>query len=451
MKNDVDMTTGNYKRQILLFMFPLIFSGLLQNIYSITDIVMAGRFIGIEAVSGIGNAIVPLLFLNSLIAGFSSGILILESNIFASQKKYSIFKSVFFIFIFLSLFLLTLGIVFFVYGIKFMGLNSNVLLITKDYFSIMTIGLPFVVGYNFILSFIKARGNSKIPLIMTFFSTIVNIFLNYCFVLIFEFGIKGIAFSTVISQLLVFITSSVYCYYNYYTEEKKLENYVKTSEIIKSIIELSSTSLIQNMVSTMSSLYIQKIINTFGVISISSIAAGAKIEGFLTIPVAALGTSIGVYISQNYGNDNFDRMKLGFKFATKISVILNIIVLIFVLLFGNISLKLILKENKGALELGFRYLLIFSLFYFPLSMLYILSNFLRSSGKIKIPIMNVFLELVSRIFFVIVLSNYIGVNGILLSRPLSFIVSGLNLYIFISIYFKNKKKGMYQRNEKSNE
>lgn len=88
MKNDVDMTTGNYKRQILLFMFPLIFSGLLQNIYSITDIVMAGRFIGIEAVSGIGNAIVPLLFLNSLIAGFSSGILILESNI--SKKIFDI-------------------------------------------------------------------------------------------------------------------------------------------------------------------------------------------------------------------------------------------------------------------------------------------------------------------------------------------------------------------------
>lgn len=205
------------------------------------------------------------------------------------------------------------------------------------------------------------------------------------------------------------------------------------------ILKYGITSTIQNSFSALSMMYIQSVVNEFGVDVITAFSAAYKIETILTVPAVSLGSSLGVFVGQNKGSGNTKKMVEGLYITMAISLVLFIIVNLLIWPFGGKMLHLIVGNENKVIYYGNIYLRITAVFYFFLTMLYLFTNFLRSSGEVIYPVFNTLLELGSRILLVFILSRYFGVMGVFLGRPVSFFVSMFSLMLrYKSGSWKNK-------------
>lgn len=198
---------------------------------------------------------------------------------------------------------------------------------------------------------------------------------------------------------------------------------------ISNILKFGITSTVQNSFSAVSMMYIQSVINGFGVNVISAFSAAYKIETILTVPAVSLGSSLGVYVGQNKGRGNTKKIVEGLHIAVFLSLILFMLVNLIVWLFGGNILQLVVGNEKEVVYYGELYLKIISLFYFFLTMLYLLTNFLRSAGEVIYPVFNTILELTSRVLLVYILAKYAGIIGVFMGRPISFLISMTGLLI----------------------
>ena len=172
---------------------------------------------------------------------------------------------------------------------------------------------------------------------------------------------------------------------------------------------------------------------------ITAFSAAYKIETILTVPAVSLGSSLGVFVGQNKGSGNTKKMVEGLYITMAISLVLFIIVNLLIWPFGGKMLHLIVGNENKVIYYGNIYLRITAVFYFFLTMLYLFTNFLRSSGEVIYPVFNTLLELGSRILLVFILSRYFGVMGVFLGRPVSFFVSMFSLMLrYKSGSWKNK-------------
>ena len=433
------MTNGQTTQNLLRFSVPLFCGSILQNLYNLIDTVIVGRFVGKEALATVGNLFAPTLFVNSIIAGSASGITILISYYFGNRNQTAIqrmYRSIAKLAIILSCLLLPLCMIYIKPVLGCMKIPPNMLSGGCLYFRIIAWGFPFLIIYQYLSAIYKGFGNSKTPLSFLLLSSLSNLFLDIVFIVVFHAGIAGVALATVIAQAI-----SAICMIAYFTSKEKfslkpLWN-TRTNDWINiyHILKFGITSTFQNSFSAISMMYVQYIVNGFGVDVISAFSAAYKIESLLTIPAVSLGSSLGVYVGQNKGYGNSKKIIEGLHSAISFSLLLFLIVNFLVWSFGDKMLRWIVGNESSVIYYGQIYLRIVAAFYFCLTMLYLLTNFLRASGEVIYPIFNTFLELVSRVLLVYWLARGFGVIGVFLGRPISFLISMLNL----TIRYKNGK------------
>ena len=186
-------------------------------------------------------------------------------------------------------------------------------------------------------------------------------------------------------------------------------------------------SIVQNGASAISMFFIQGIINTFGVNEISAYTSAYKIESILTIPTVNLGVALSVYIGQNVGAGEYDRTRQGLKDSFKIAAVFTTLAMAILWFASPLLMVLVVGKEMAVIPIGVQYRRIISV-TFPLCVsLYLLTNFLRGAGEIAYPLFNTLLELCFRTFSAFVLAHYFGFVGVLLCRPLSFVVSTISL------------------------
>ena len=440
---NIDMTDERTVRNILAFSVPLFWGSILQNLYNIIDTVIVGRFVGKEALAIVGNLFAPMLLVNSIIAGSASGITILISYYYGDRnftEIKSMYSSILNLAVAMSCFLLIFGIVGVKQILEWMKIPKYMLEGGCLYFKIVTIGFPFSIVYNYLAAIFKGLGDSKAPLCFLSLSCLANLILDIVCVSLFNIGIVGVALATVLSQII-----SAVCMALFFLNKEKLS--LKMMDIrraddwqnIVHILKYGITSTIQNSFSALSMMYIQSVVNEFGVDVITAFSAAYKIETILTVPAVSLGSSLGVFVGQNKGSGNTKKMVEGLYITMAISLVLFIIVNLLIWPFGGKMLHLIVGNENKVIYYGNIYLRITAVFYFFLTMLYLFTNFLRSSGEVIYPVFNTLLELGSRILLVFILSRYFGVMGVFLGRPVSFFVSMFSLMLrYKSGSWKNK-------------
>ncbi len=429
----VDMTQGKPSKIMTEFMLPLVIGSLLQNLYNVVDTIVVGRYLGKDALAAVGNSYIPMLLVNGIVMGMASGISILISQYFGGKDSDKIKKAcaaVLELAAVLSV-LLTIGCLMSAEAMfKMMNMPPEMLEQGILYFSVIALGFPCVVIYNFLAAVFRAIGNSRIPFYFLVLSCFLNILFDICGVIILGMGIRGIAISTVLAQLFSGAGIAVYFLKNgLFTLKDFRINFKRDAKAIAAIIKYGLTSIFQNFFSGVSMLIIQSIINTFSVDVISAYAAAYKIESIMTIPVVNLGTTLGVFVAQNVGAGEIERLKKGLMASFKIAMLITVGVNAVIFFAGKSLMRAIVKNDEAVVVLGLKYLQIVGLFYICLAALYILTNFLRSSGEVKYPIFNTFLELAARIVFALILTEAFGVMGIFSGRPLSFLISTLSLTI----------------------
>ena len=439
-----DLTRGSVIKSMLLFAIPMILGDLLQQCYNIADTLIVGQFLGRNALAAVGSAFTLMTFLTSVILGLCMGSGALFSMRFGERAEKALCENLCASFFFIAFVTVLLNISAFVCldGLRtFLRVPAEVWNDMQEYLFVIFMGIPAVFLYNYFASFLRAIGNSVIPLAFLAFSAVLNIFLDLWFVLGLNRGVVGAAEATVISQYLSGIGIAVYALI-YFPQVRSIWKFrCLRKERICEIISFSTLTCVQQSVMNLGILMVQGLVNSFGSAVMAAFVAAVKIDAFAYMPVQDFGNAFSTFIAQNYGAKESARIRSGLKSAVYISMAFCAVISVLVFTFAKPLMAIFVDaaENDVIAE-GVRYLRIEGAFYCGIGCLFLLYGLYRALGKPGMSVILTVISLGTRVALAYLLSTIpvFGVAGIWWSVPIGWILAD-SIGLF---YYKFRKKAL---------
>ncbi len=428
---------------MLLFAIPLILGDLLQQCYNIADTLIVGQFLGANALAAVGSSFTLMTFLTSIILGLCMGSGALFSMRFGQRDEKALHENICASFFFIAAVSVLLNVLSYVCldGLRtFLRVPDEVWGDMRAYLFVIFMGIPAIFLYNYFAAFLRAIGNSVIPMIFLAVSSVMNIGLDLWFVLGLKRGVAGAAEATVIAQFFSGIGIAVYTLLRY-PESRAVKNIrCLRRERVREVISFSTLTCVQQSVMNLGILMVQGLVNSFGTVVMAAFAAGVKIDAFAYMPVQDFGNAFSTFIAQNYGAKERSRIRSGLKSAMRISMGFGVLISALVFIFAEPLMKIFVDAGETEIIAeGVRYLRIEGAFYFGIGLLFLLYGLYRALGKPGMSVVLTVISLGTRVALAYLLSAVpaFGVTGIWWSVPIGWILAdtvGL-------LYFKaNKEK-----------
>ena len=208
--HQMDLTEGVIWKKLILYAGPVVLSSLLQSAYSITDLIVAGWFIGKDGISAINNASQVMMILTQIIMGITTGGNILMGQYFGSKDRSNRVKTNRTMFGFaLSAGALLSVLLFLLSRPILAALRAPALEEATAYLQVCSAGLIAIFGYNALAAMLRSVGNSKQPFYCVAVTAGCNIALDCLFMGGFRWGVRGAALATVLAQWASFVVCLV--------------------------------------------------------------------------------------------------------------------------------------------------------------------------------------------------------------------------------------------------
>lgn len=435
-----DLTTGNITIKLLRFALPLMLGNVLQQLYNVVDTLIVGKFLGAAALAAAGSSYTLMTFLTSILLGLCMG----SSAYFAIQfgrKDYDrLSRGIFLSFIMIGSLTVILNILVFVFVnwiIRILQVPIEIRALMKEYLVWIFAGIGATFLYNFFASLLRAVGNSVTPLLFLGGSVILNILLDIVFVVVCQWGIKGAAVATVISQLISGIGITVYYYVCFPLLKVKRRHMKWDTQILKDIFSLSFLTCLQQSVMNFGILMVQGLVNSFGTVVMAAFAAAVKIDTIAYMPVQDFGNAFSTFVAQNYGAGKKERIKKGIKSSVICIFLFCILISFLVCLFAKPLMGIFIDmENTKVIQVGVGYLRIEAAFYFGIGLLFMLYGYYRAVEKPGMSVILTICSLGTRVVLAYVLSRMlsIGVTGIWVAIPIGWFLAdvvGISYYLIL--------------------
>ncbi len=436
------MTQGSPARHILLFALPTLVGNIFQQIYNFADSVIVGRFVGADAFAAVGaTSSITFLFF-ALCNGIGSGGGIVTSQYYGAHDDTNVRKCIVNTGLIMLMVPLLFGSIGFALAPSLLRvLNTPELILDNAimYTRFMCVGLLFVSLYNYMASMLKALGDSRTPLYFLIISTLINVFLDILFVVVFAMGIAGVALATIIAQFISVVLCAIHaCRTNPYFRFRK-EDFVIRPEMTLKIVRLGVPMSIQFGLIAISSMALQRVVNSFGTTAVAAFTATNRIEQLIHQPYMTLAAALSTFSGQNFGAKRNDRVYAGYKTGVIIMVSVTAFLMLMMQLFGKAITSLFVSDNE-VIMLGARGLKITSMFYLALGMIYVIRGVLTGIGDAFFSLFNGIVEVIGRFTVPVLLTAYLGYGetGIWLSSGLVWVLSGATAWLRYLTYFKNK-------------
>ena len=436
-----DLTKGPIVKSMLLFAIPMILGDLLQQCYNIADTLIVGRFLGPNALAAVGSSFTLMTFLTSIILGLCMGSGALFSMRFGQRDEKALSENLCASFFFIAVVTVLLNIVSYALLDElriFLRVPAEVWDDMRNYLFVIFTGIPAVFLYNYFSSFLRAIGNSVVPLVFLAVSAVLNIALDLWFVIGLSRGVVGAAEATVIAQYISGIGISAYTLLHY----PQVRSIWKTSclrrERIREIISFSTLTCVQQSIMNLGILMVQGLVNSFGPVVMAAFAAAVKIDAFAYMPVQDFGNAFSTFIAQNYGAKESTRIRSGLKNAVYISMSFCIVISAIVCAFARPLMTIFVDPGETEIiKEGIRYLRIEGVFYCGIGCLFLLYGLYRALAKPGMSVVLTIFSLGTRVILAYVLSAIpaIGVVGIWWSVPIGWALADL-----VGLLFYRMKK-----------
>ena len=436
-----DFTKGSITKQIIIFVIPMMIGSVFQQLYTLADAVIVGRYIGGASLAAVGISMTVHFFLISLLIGLTTGASVLIAQLYGAKDiesmKRVISTSIIFLTI-LAVFLTLIGIGFTPLILRVLGAPSEIVRDAGLYMRITMGGTIFNVFYNMYTSYLRALGETKRPLYILIFSSLLNIGLNVLFVPVLNLGIGGAASGTVISQGV----AALLCYG--YVRRKvpllRVEEMVFDRALLFAILKYGLPAAFQMSFVALSALIITRLINTFGTAAIAGITAAQRIDHLAIIPIFTLSMGLSIFVGQNMGAGIEERCKKGLRVVMLQSLGLTVVISGALLVFGRRLIALFIYQQDEhiyeILEIGNDYLRIMVLFYFLFAILFTFNGFYKGVGDAMIamifPAFSLTIRTVSA--YALVYLGGMGPEALAWSIPLGWAVT----CILSLIYYKRR-------------
>lgn len=437
----MDLTKGKPIVQIMLFALPLVLGTLFQQLYSFIDTVIVGRFVGVDALAAVGTT----YSLNFLVMGFIQGLcagigIVLAQSVGAQDKKElnCFFINGSYLCIAISLLLTALTTILAESFFVVIDTPDKILDMAVEYARIICLGIPATMLYNFSASALRADGDSKYPFYSLLCASVLNILLDYIFIVPLQGGVKGAAWATVLSQLLsgILNTWRIWKHTDIIRKEEKLPKPSRSH--IKKLCVVGVPMGIEYSVSAIGAVVLQGAINSLGSVTIAAQTAGEKIRQMFTLPMESVGMAMATYTGQNYGAKRIDRIKQGIWSGVLIQYVYCAVIWVVILFLKQDMVKLVLgnKDSQAALE-AVKYLEIMSMLFFIHGSLMIMRNVLQGLGYSMQAVISGAGELIGRSLGSWLAISSLGFTAICYANPLAW--SFALFYCMIMVWQHIKK------------
>ena len=443
MQRTTDMTTGNPVKLILKFAFPLILANLGQQLYMIVDAAIVGRGVGVKALASVGAADWIYWLILWTVIGFSQGFSVFVSKSFGEKNYAEMNKNIAMssvLCVFLGILLTFAGLVVAPKLLNVLDTPQDIVGGARVYLTTMLSGTLIVTAYNMASSILRALGDGRSPLIAMGIAALLNVGLDLLFVFVFEWGIFGAALASVLAQLFSF----VYCAFRIVKVDcihLSKSAFELDFPLMKKLLVFGIPMAFQYIVIALGGIILQSTVNLQGSIFVAGFTAVNKLYGLLESTAISLGIAFSTFFAQNFGAENYKRVRNGLNTGIVMLVGASAIVTVIVLLLTEPLLKIFLDtttpEGPEALKIAVKYLLVITI---PLSVLYLLhlyKNALQSLGIASWSVVSGFGEFFMRVVMSKIVVLYLGTEVLFYVEPFAWL-GGL-VFVFVPYYILRKK------------
>ncbi|OOM10432.1 MATE family efflux transporter [Clostridium saccharobutylicum] len=436
-----NLTEGNPAKLILLFTVPLLIGNIFQQFYNIADTFIVGRTIGINALAAVGCTGSIMFLIVGFAQGLTAGLTIITAQKFGADDKQGVKESYFVgivISLILTIILTTISTIFARPILELMNTPAEIIDDAYNFVFIIFLGIIASMFFNFFSNIIRALGDSRTPLVYLVVACILNIILEFGFILIFKMGVRGAALATVIAQGVSALLCIWYIKRNLPVLKLTKSDLKISKDVFIEHVRMALPMGFQASIIAIGAIIVQFALNSLGAVSVAAYTAAQKIDTIAIQPMMSFGITMATYTAQNYGAGKIERIKEGVRKCILISVSFSIIVGLTNTLTGHFFTAIFVGyDQKEVISLSQLYLTSNGLCYFILSLLFIYRYTLQGLGQSFIPTVAGIMELLMRTFAAIELSKPLGFLGVSLSNPLAWFGACIPL---ISAYYITIKK-----------
>ena len=439
LKNN-NLTEGKIWKVMLKFVLPIFLGTLFQSLYTTIDAIIIGRFAGKDAFAAIESVLnfqrLPITFF----VGLSSGATIIISQYFGAKRKEDISKASHTTILFAivgGLLLSVLSCILSPFFIRLIKVPEEIFYQAQIYTIICFSGIVASMIYNIGSGILRALGDSKTPFYILIVSNILNIILDLILVVVFNLGVIGVGFATLISQ----IVSAILIFIILLRTKLDCKIYINKicfyKKYLKEIFRLGLPIGVQSVLYPISNTIIQSSINTFGVNSIAAWAISGKLDFLIWTVSDAFSVAISTFVAQNYGAKKHQRARDGIKIALSMSMV-AIFVISFILYFYNKPLAYFLIKDKNIVDLTSEVIHLIAPLYFMYVIGDVLSGAIKGTGNTLHPmVINIFGICICRILWIFLI---VPLNPTFFMVLYGFIVSWIITALMYIVYVIYKRK-----------
>lgn len=444
-KSVKDMTVGNPFGLVVSFAFPLLLGFLFQQVYSLMDTVIVGKFLGVNALAAVGSTGSINFLVIGFCMGMCSGFSLPVAQRFGAKDYKSLKKFVGNSAILAAIVavIMTFFTVVFCRGIlTLMNTPDDIIDMAYTYIVVIFAGIPATILYNMLSGYLRSLGDSVTPLIFLIISSALNIGMDLLFIITFSMGVFGAALATVLAQAI----SGLLCLYVIIKKFEILhlekEDWRLDSGHVKNLIAMGFPMGFQYSITAIGSVILQTAVNGLGSVAVASMTAAGRLSNFLGTPFDALGSTMATYGGQNVGAGKLDRLTKGVSAASVIGIIYSLSICVIIYFFGANMISLFVSADETlVIEQARMFLLINTAFFVPLVFVNVVRFMIQGMGFSGFAVFAGVLEMIGRSLVAIFLVPVLGFKGAAFASPLAWILADAFL---IPAYFKvlNKLKSM---------
>lgn len=427
------MTKGDVMGGLLAFSVPSLIGNLLHQVYSLTDSIVVGRILGVEALAAVGCTMPLILLLAALMIGTNIGVGVLLSQAFGARDTNRMrrgFLNSLYVGVGISLVLALIGAPLSRPVLVLMGTPKETLQNAVAYLRINFLTCLCPMFYYLFSCAFRGMGDSRTDLYCLVVSVSMNIVLDILFVAVFRWGVAGSAWATALAQLTSAVFAAILLFRLYPTMRPTKEDLKPDRKLIGTIGRLSVPIAAQSAFNNIGNLVAQGAVNTFGAVVMAAYTAGGRIGAFVLMPIETFGNTLSIYSGQNYGAGKSDRLAEGKRVTLRLQLLVSTVLGLLLVFFGRPLTRLFLEEaSDELLTVSYQFLLITAVPGFLAGLMFTFQQLLRGVGDTAASMRGGLIQLLTKVGVIAAGVWYAqSLTAVWAAWPLSFAVAAAYLY-----------------------
>ena len=443
-RKSVDMTNGPIFTKILFFVIPLLLTNLLQQLYNMADMLIAGRFAGELALAAVGATHSLTNLILNILVGISVGVsTVIAQAIGAKDKDCAdrVVHTAMAISIFGSFIFAGIGMIVCRPILEIMNTPVNIIDKSVNYMRIIMAGYPIASLYNFGAAILRAKGDTKRPLLFLSISGALNVILNCVFVIFFHWGVEGVAIATIVSQFLSTVMVLKWLFseeYPFKIEIKKIKIHIAE---LKRVLGCGIPIAAQSAMFSLANLTIQSQVNSFGELAVAGAGAASNINAIMYVVINAPSHAATIFTGQNFGAKKFDRIPKVLYASCSVVLLMWFIAGCGVIPFAK-QLVGLFADNHTVINFGAEVVLVQCCTHFLCGFMEVVSGALKGINKSMISMINSIISLfgIRLVWVYTYFATHRSMTNLYVSFPMSWLFALMLHTAFFIYYFKKFKK-----------